>query len=99
MVLDGVFAVVTLADDVGALVVSGARNSDAQVALPPLRLSPLQSAWCLGNIAADGVEMRDLVLNAGVLDPLLASLSPSQHGPTPTSTSFMRCAGLLASWP
>ncbi|CAN0342179.1 unnamed protein product, partial [Ectocarpus fasciculatus] len=45
-----------------------------------------QSAWCLGNIAADGVEMRDLVLKAGVLDPLLLSLSPSQHG----CTSFMR---------
>ncbi|CBJ33564.1 hypothetical protein Esi_0514_0007 [Ectocarpus siliculosus] len=45
-----------------------------------------QSAWCLGNIAADGVEMRDLVLGAGVLEPLLLSLSPSQHG----CTSFMR---------
>ncbi|CAM9330642.1 unnamed protein product, partial [Ectocarpus sp. 12 AP-2014] len=45
-----------------------------------------QSAWCLGNIAADGVEMRDLVLNAGVLEPLLLSLSSSQHG----CTSFLR---------
>ncbi|CAM9212999.1 unnamed protein product, partial [Scytosiphon promiscuus] len=45
-----------------------------------------QSAWCLGNIAADGVEMRDVVLAAGVLEPLLLSLSPSEHG----STSFMR---------
>ncbi|CAN0487918.1 unnamed protein product, partial [Hapterophycus canaliculatus] len=48
-----------------------------------------QSAWCLGNIAADGVEMRDMVLAAGVLEPLLLSLSPSGQG----STSFMRYAG------
>eukprot|EP00752_Nemacystus_decipiens_P018755 g16815.t1 len=63
----------------------------ALLASPDIHLRE-QSAWCLGNIAADGVEMRDLVLNAGVLEPLLASLSPSEHHPTPTSTStsFMR---------
>eukprot|EP00903_Cladosiphon_okamuranus_P005981 g5903.t1 len=63
----------------------------ALLASPDLNLRE-QSAWCVGNIAADGVEMRDLVLNAGVLEPLLASLSPPQQGSTrtPTPTSFMR---------
>ena len=28
------------------------------------------SAWCLANMAGDGVELRDAVLSAGVLDPL-----------------------------
>lgn len=30
-----------------------------------------QAIWALGNIAGDSVEMRDLVINAGLLPPLL----------------------------
>ncbi|CAN0250356.1 unnamed protein product [Pylaiella littoralis] len=48
-----------------------------------------QSAWCFGNIAAAGVEMRDLVLGAGVLEPLLLGLSQSQDDHD-GSISFMR---------
>lgn len=45
-----------------------------------------QSAWCLGNIAGDCVELRDIVLGAGVMEALLDGLSPSRGG----SSSFMR---------
>jgi importin subunit alpha-6/7 len=34
-----------------------------------------QSAWCLGNIAGDGPELRDLVLRQGAMQPLLANLA------------------------
>ena len=29
-----------------------------------------QCAWCLGNIAGDATDLRDLVLDAGAMDPL-----------------------------
>ena len=34
-----------------------------------------QAVWALGNIAGDSPPCRDLVLNAGAMDPLLAQLS------------------------
>ena len=46
----------------------------------------VQSAWCLGNIAGDCTEMRDLVLAAGAMQALIASLSLPQNG----SESFTR---------
>jgi len=33
-----------------------------------------QCAWCLGNIAGDSPELRDAVLNAGGLEPLLQNI-------------------------
>jgi HEAT repeat protein len=36
-----------------------------------------QSVWCLGNIAGDSPQCRDLVLEAGVMQPLLEQLK--QH--------------------
>ena len=30
-----------------------------------------QAVWALGNIAGDGPQLRDMVLNAGILAPLL----------------------------
>lgn len=35
-----------------------------------------QSVWALGNIAGDGSELRDLVIKFGIVDPLLALISP-----------------------
>ena len=29
-----------------------------------------QSAWCLGNIAGDATDLRDLVLDAGAIEPM-----------------------------
>ena len=33
-----------------------------------------QCAWCLGNIAGDGAELRDHVLQCGALPPLLQNV-------------------------
>lgn len=33
-----------------------------------------QSAWCLGNIAGDATDLRDLVLEAGAMQPILANI-------------------------
>lgn len=43
-----------------------------------------QSSWCLGNIAGDCVELRDLVINAGGMDGLLLNLA------NPASVSIVR---------
>ena len=45
-----------------------------------------QCIWCLGNIAGDSAEYRDVVLAAGALEPLLANLGQ------PASTSLLRNA-------
>ncbi|CBZ50265.1 mgc78841 protein, related [Neospora caninum Liverpool] len=37
-----------------------------------------QAVWALGNIAGDSPQCRDLVLQAGVLSPLLAQLNDSE---------------------
>ncbi|KAG2386352.1 hypothetical protein C9374_002798 [Naegleria lovaniensis] len=34
-----------------------------------------QAIWALGNIAGDGAQARDVVLNGGVMDPLLGFIS------------------------
>eukprot|EP01038_Epipyxis_sp_PR26KG_P012354 gene12354-16568_t len=34
-----------------------------------------QSAWCLGNVAGDGADLRDIVLSNGALEPLLANIN------------------------
>lgn len=34
-----------------------------------------QSAWCLGNVAGDSCDLRDAVLNAGALHPLLMNIA------------------------
>ncbi|EGD76776.1 importin subunit alpha [Salpingoeca rosetta] len=33
-----------------------------------------QAIWCLGNIAGDGPEPRDLLLGAGIMEPLMATI-------------------------
>lgn len=43
-----------------------------------------QSAWCLGNVAGDGAELRDIVLSAGALVPLLTNIT------SPASLSLLR---------
>ncbi len=35
----------------------------------------IQAVWALGNIAGDGPEFRDVVLNHGAMVPILDSLS------------------------
>ena len=34
-----------------------------------------QSAWCLGNVAGDGAELRDVALACGALSPLVANVA------------------------
>lgn len=34
-----------------------------------------QASWCLGNIAGDNVEFRDILLNQGILPPLLLNMN------------------------
>jgi len=45
-----------------------------------------QCAWCLGNVAGDGPELRNMVLEAGALQPLLQNLLQ------PASISMLRNA-------
>jgi hypothetical protein len=35
-----------------------------------------QAVWALGNIAGDGVATRDLVISAGIVEPLLRAITP-----------------------
>lgn len=52
-----------------------------------------QCAWCLGNIAGDGPELRDLVLNCGALSPLIANIAE------PASLSLLRnCTWTLSNF-
>lgn len=40
-----------------------------------------QSAWCLGNIAGDATDLRDMVLEAGALEPMLKNVAePANKG-------------------
>lgn len=41
---------------------------------PIFLLMYMQAVWALGNIAGDSAKCRDLVLDAGALDPLLEQL-------------------------
>ena len=43
-----------------------------------------QAVWALGNIAGDGSELRDLVTNLGILQPLLGLVKLG------TSDAFLR---------
>ena len=36
-----------------------------------------QAVWALGNIAGDGAECRDLTVRCGIIQPLLALITPS----------------------
>lgn len=52
-----------------------------------------QSAWCLGNVAGDGPELRDLVLTAGALGPLISNIAE------PASLSLLRnCTWSLSNF-
>lgn len=52
-----------------------------------------QCAWCLGNIAGDGPELRDLVLGCGALAPLIANIAE------PASLSLLRnCTWSLSNF-
>ncbi len=52
-----------------------------------------QSAWCLGNIAGDGSDLRDYILNSGALQPLLLNIAQ------PSSVSVLRnCVWTLSNF-
>lgn len=52
-----------------------------------------QCAWCLGNIAGDGPELRDMVLGCGALAPLIANIAE------PASLSLLRnCTWSLSNF-
>lgn len=52
-----------------------------------------QCAWCLGNIAGDGPELRDLVLSCGALGPLIANIAE------PATLSLLRnCTWTLSNF-
>ena len=38
-----------------------------------------QCAWCLGNIAGDCTELRDLVLQHGAMQPLIANIMQPEN--------------------
>ncbi|XP_014668060.1 PREDICTED: importin subunit alpha-5-like [Priapulus caudatus] len=50
------------------------------LASPHLNVSE-QAVWALGNIAGDGPELRDFVIRAGVVKPLLSLVTPSTPAP------------------
>jgi hypothetical protein len=51
-----------------------------------------QSAWCLGNVAGDGSRLRDLVLQAGGIGPIITNLE------NPASLSLLRnCTWTLSN--
>jgi importin subunit alpha-2 len=35
-----------------------------------------QAVWALGNIAGDGPELRDLVIEQGIINPLITLIKP-----------------------
>jgi hypothetical protein len=52
-----------------------------------------QSAWCLGNVAGDGSDLRDIVLRLGALEPLVANVSQ------PATISLLRnCTWSLSNF-
>lgn len=52
-----------------------------------------QSAWCLGNIAGDSYQLRDIVLTAGAVQPLLQNIV------SPASNSlFSNCVWTLSNF-
>ena len=52
-----------------------------------------QSAWCLGNVAGDGADLRDYVMGQGALPPLLANITQ------PSSLSLLRnCVWSLSNF-
>lgn len=52
-----------------------------------------QCAWCLGNVAGDGAELRDVVLGCGGLSPLIANIAQ------PASLSLLRnCTWSLSNF-
>ena len=52
-----------------------------------------QAAWCLGNVAGDGPELRNFVLNSGALQPLVMNVMQ------PASLSLMRnCVWALSNF-
>jgi hypothetical protein len=52
-----------------------------------------QSAWCLGNVAGDGPELRDFALQCNALGPLIANVSQ------PSNISLLRnCTWSLSNF-
>lgn len=51
-----------------------------------------QAVWALGNIAGDGPPCRDIVINNGVLHPLLGLLKEAQKGDSKGKVSMLRNA-------
>ena len=61
-------------DQTRKVVEAGAVPHMAQLLLSPSPDVREQCAWCLGNIAGDGPELRNFVLASGALPPLLQNL-------------------------
>ena len=40
-----------------------------------------QAVWALGNIAGDGPDLRDMVLDAGIIEPM-KDLTLAKHNPS-----------------
>lgn len=52
-----------------------------------------QSAWCLGNVAGDGPELRDFALKSGALGPIVANVTQ------PATISLLRnCTWSLSNF-
>lgn len=73
-------------DQTRKVVEAGAVPHMAQLLLSSSADVREQCAWCLGNVAGDGPDLRNLVLEAGALGPLLQNLLQ------PASISMLRNA-------
>jgi len=62
-------------DYTSAVVEAGAVSPLIALLMSSLPDAREQAAWCLGNIAGDSTNLRDSVLQAGVLEPLLKNIA------------------------
>ncbi|XP_045584372.1 importin subunit alpha-1 [Procambarus clarkii] len=67
-----------------AVAASGAVISFVKLLRSPHTNVAEQAVWALGNIAGDGPELRDFVIKAGIVKPLLELIKPE------TEHSFLR---------
>lgn len=56
---------------------SGAVVSFVKLLRSPHNNVAEQAVWALGNIAGDGPELRDYVIKAGIVRPLLELINPN----------------------
>ena len=66
-------------DYTAVVVEAGAVPHLISLLMSPLADAREQAAWCLGNIAGDSPQLRDNVLKAGVVEPLLKNIAEPEN--------------------